>query len=381
MTLLDDIRKTATEPAHDAHALPLAAYADVDVHALERTHVFHGDWVFVCNTFEISQPGDRFALDIAGEPVVVMRDADGQVRAMSNVCTHRGTPLADEGFSQGSRLVCPYHAWTFTDDGTLKGAPYVGNAPLDKKKHCLPQFACEVWNHLVFVNIDGAAAPLAERFAGLGEYLSPYGVDQFTGGYSFGKDTWRANWKLVMENAMESYHLFKVHKPTLETVAPTKLAYYVEGHAEWTVTAGATRQPAGWMSALARLWPEPSSDPEENRYVLFSMPPNLVGIASEDGFGYITCTPDGPGRSRVRGGNIGFTNAPPGGSTGKFVADFFDEDKRICERAQKGMSSSYARQSGQLVELERVVVDFHQYLASRLFGTTPDPIHRAPPVE
>ncbi len=369
MINMEELKELATASAGSASALPYWAYTSEEVYEQERQKIFHKDWVFVCNEFMLPKPGDRYALILAGEPVVVLRGKDGKLRAMSNTCRHRGTLLADEGFSDGTaNLVCPYHGWNYTDEGKLRGLPFSGNVKVDKQKHCLPVFAIEVWHGLVFVNIDGSAEPLSERYAHLEPYMTSHGQGTYNSGYEDESDYWASNWKLAMENAMESYHLFKVHQPTLETVTPTKGAFYVEGGAEATVTAGEVTSTGSRMGD----WLYGNSAKDLGHYILISLPPSFVGIIDSDGvLGYIAVLPEGPGRTYARGGAIGVNMGKPKGTQQKFVQDFFAEDKWICERAYKGMTTRVAP-GGQLVELERVVVDFHQYIANRLFGHKPD---------
>ena len=85
---------------------------------------------------------------------------DGELRAMSNACRHRGTQLLDTGHGQVNTIVCPYHAWAFGLDGAFRGAPMTGDVAIDADAHCLPRFALEVFAGVVFVNVDGRARPL-----------------------------------------------------------------------------------------------------------------------------------------------------------------------------------------------------------------------------
>lgn len=374
MSLIKDFEKAALLPPEEAVALPLKVYSDAQFHEQEKRDIFYSDWVFVCNAQAIANPGDRFAVMIGDEPVVVVRGGDGALRAMSNVCTHRGTPLADEGFSTGPNMVCPYHSWNFTLEGNLKGAPFPGNIEIDKSAHCLPQFKVEEWYGLVFVNINGNAAPLSERYAPMVPYMELYNQGHYEHGEEWATELWDSNWKLVMENAMESYHLFKVHKPTLETITPTKGAFYVKGNAEWSLTAG---EYEGFINPLRKLTGSKKVGPD-NHYLLISLPPSFVGIISSEGSnGYLAMLPAAAGKTYARGGVISHKPIKPGKTEQQFTADFFAEDKWICERAYKSMKSKVAK-GGQFVELERIVQDFHQYLAARMTGADKSPVYSEP---
>jgi len=356
----ENIEKIMMQPIEEAVALPYESYTSDEFFDAEVEKIYRDDWMFACNIAELPNPGDYYAFDIVGEPVVIIHGKDGKLRALSNSCSHRGTQLNDDGFGNGSRMTCPYHAWTFTDQGQLAGVPHPGNVELDKKAHCLPEFKLEIWNGLVFVNLSGNAEPLAERYAGMQKYFDRFGAGNFKDGMANPVyEEWDSNWKLVMENAMESYHLFKVHMPTLETITPTQGAYYLEGCADWTLTAGEKFEQ-----------PNTPAQPEEvldQHYMLVSLPPNFVGIMTTGGLGYLAVYPDAAGRTRVRAGGIFEKFEIPNEHMAEFVAAFFLEDKIICERGQKSMKTR-SHKGGKLVELERIMVDFRRFIASRVFG-------------
>ena len=167
-----------------------------------------------------------------------------------------------------------------------------------------------------------------------------------------------------MENAMESYHLFKVHKETLETVTHTKQAFYLEGGHNWSLTGGKYTDTIGKLTK----WLVGEGSPVDQHYVLVSLPPSFVGILSHDSLAWIGIYPSGATECTVRTGALSI-QASVSQSEEEFTAAFLAEDKMICERAQKGMASTHGR-GGSLLGAERVVVDFHQYLASRISGNT-----------
>ncbi len=364
------LEKAASAPATAARALPFSAYRDPQVYEREMERLFRGDWVAVCSASSLSGPGAYCALSIGGEPVAVLRGRDGALRAVSNACRHRGTQLLDPGHGRVSSIVCPYHAWAYDLDGGFRGAPMAGDVEIDAKAHALPRFALEVWAGVVFVNVDGRAAPLAERMAGADAHLAPYGIERYDRSTAPPEpEPWAANWKLAFENGIESYHLFQVHRDTLEKVSPTHGAYYVEGSARWTVTGGTL--------SSGDTGPYPG-DPdtlgarERQRYVLVSLPPSFVGVLTRDSWGWITVHPAGAeaclvGAEALVPAAYGAGSGPEWDPYAAFTRAFLAEDKAICERGQRGIQARHS-EGGQLVELERVVGDFHHYLAARLFA-------------
>ncbi|SHI19373.1 aromatic ring-hydroxylating oxygenase subunit alpha [Ferrimonas marina] len=361
------------QPLEQAQALPFGAYTDSALLGEEIATLFHGDWVFACAQSQLSQPGDYFAFILAGEPVVIIHGRDGQLRALSNSCRHRGTPLLDDGYGQlKGNIVCPYHAWSYSDGGEFKGAPMTGAIKLDKPSHCLPRYALESWQGLVFVNLNGQARSLSQRLAGVAEYLKAYPLAQFTQAYSSAPETWQCNWKLAVENGIESYHLFQVHRDTLETVTPTRDAFYLAGGSEWTLTAGRIKEQRSGVSR----WLLGETPPAMQHYVLIFVPPSFIGVLTYESFDWISVLPLGVDSCQIRSGGISTDTPSDDAPEQQFSQAFLAEDKALCERVQQGMSARFGR-GGKLVELERILVDFRQYLLSRQFKQRPVPLFQA----
>lgn len=377
-TTIDTIRQAARSVLPNARCLPFEAYTSREVFDLEMERIFRRDWVAVCPSALLPNPGDHFAHAVGGEPVVVVRGEDGALRALSNVCRHRGTLLRDDGYGEMKKFVCPYHAWTYDLQGTLRGVPRPGNVEVNKAAHCLPQFQVEEWAGVVFVNVDATAEPLAKRLAGLDRHLEPFDMSGFdTVTPPSPLETWNANWKLIVENGIESYHLFQVHSETLERLSPTKTAFYLEGSARWTTTggwnAGAEASSGGG---------HPTAGLVGAGYVLVSIPPSFVGILTADSWGWISVLPIAEDRTVVAAG--GYRRGGPslleraiGSGEESFASAFLAEDRRICERNQRGMAARHS-EGGPLVELERVVVDLHQHWAWRMCGDEPPPAWTSP---
>ncbi|WP_444900750.1 aromatic ring-hydroxylating dioxygenase subunit alpha [Microbulbifer sp. VAAC004] len=351
--LLSDYQRTAESQLPDARCLPFGAYTSEAIFQREMEQIFEDGWVFITAESSLAKQGDYFALNIGRTPVALVRGADGQLRALSNTCRHRGTPLLDAGFGNASkRLVCPYHAWSYSLEGSLQGAPFTGKEEVDKAKHCLPVYRLEIWCGLVFVDISGQAPPLSMQLAGLPDYLPANQINVFDEFEPGKTERWAANWKVVMENAMESYHLFKVHRKTLETVTPTKDAYYSAGCLRWTLTGGAIKSYLGFGKS--------------EHYQLLMLPPNFTAIIDSGSLSWLAVIPCHAGETEVLSGSLVYRGYGSNRSARKFADKFFAEDQWICERVQRGMNSPSGK-GGTLVEAERIIVNFHHFLASRLF--------------
>ena len=376
LTPLNQLQEAVTLPIEDAICLPFSAYRSEVVYESEKKNIFHSDWVFVCAENELANTGDYYALMLAEEPVVVLKGQDSNIRAMSNVCRHRGTLLNDLGKGNVTRMVCPYHAWTYTDEGKLIGVPYAKEGEVDKSRHCLPHFNIEIWNHLIFINLSEDATSLADRLLGLSQYLTRFDTSRFTKTYTSTPVEWSANWKLAMENAMESYHLFKVHRDTLEQTTPTKHAFYLEGSADWTATAGRLQNTSNKMIE----WLVGSKKSIYENYVLISLPPSFVGIVTYDSFDWVKVLPKDATSCIIETGGMSTIVPAADSEEQKFAEAFFAEDKVICERVQMGMSAVNTK-GGKLIDLERIVVDFHYYLAKRLFNASTPTHYKSPDLE
>lgn len=361
-----DLRVATRAPAHRPLALPYRAFWDPGLMEVEIAELFRRDWVLACRESEIPNPGDYRAITVAGEPVVVLRGRDGELRALSNVCRHRGTMIV-EGYGTGQRLECPYHAWTYSLDGKLLGTPYHGSAAIDKERHCLPIYQVSTWGGLVFVSLSPEAEPLADRLRGLEQLTERYVPSRYVPlfrrrGADFEVG---ANWKQVFENAMESYHLFKVHPKTLNDVVPTKGFVPAGGTDFWGASEGGK---ALWTEPTG-FDPPPVGEQERTHRVVVMIPPSMVALYDHLFLSYLVVDPIAIDRTIIRA-----TMFVPRELADSDWSDmmaraegFTSEDVEIVGKVFAG-NRSRSRHLGQLVEMERIVGHFHNYLARRLFG-------------
>jgi len=214
---------TFVRPAvgENALTLPSSWYVSPEVFEEERERVFRRSWLCVGRTERLAEPGDYFVADVAGESLIVTRDADCQPRALYNVCRHRGTRLCEQqhGHFAGS-IMCPYHAWTYGLDGALKAARNMGDVPnFDRADYPLRQAAIAVWEGFVFVNLADDPEPFERAFAPLIGRFVKWNIDGLCTARTVGYDV-RCNWKLVFQNYSECYHCPLVH-PQLDKLSPS----------------------------------------------------------------------------------------------------------------------------------------------------------------
>jgi len=208
-------------PLTSAWTLPPRAYTDPSVWVHEVDSIFRQDWVCVARSSQVSEPGDYVAVDLIDQPVLVIRDDDGTVRAMSNVCLHRSMPLAS-GAGSARWIVCAYHQWSYGRDGSLHTAPMMEGADGFDIDACrLPQLAIEEWAGFIFVSMNGDPTPLASQLEPLAATLAQYGLGALVIADTIEFDSpW--NWKLLVENFMEAYHHIGPHRDTFQQSNPAK---------------------------------------------------------------------------------------------------------------------------------------------------------------
>ncbi len=210
---LSQIRGGYDEIATRSHSINTRCYIDPKFLQVEREQVFRRSWQFLCHAEKLRNPGDFVTMNIEGQSILSLRNRQGDLRAFYNVCKHRGHELLS-GEGQTKRITCPYHAWTYDLDGALVNAPrseYLEN--FRQREICLEPVQIEVFCHLVFVNLDPAAAPLAEQSGDLAQEVMQYAPD--LGQLTFStRLTYRikANWKSVVDNFLECYHCPVAHK-------------------------------------------------------------------------------------------------------------------------------------------------------------------------
>ncbi|KXV03519.1 (2Fe-2S)-binding protein [Caballeronia megalochromosomata] len=197
-----------------ARSMPGSFYTSREVFEAEREHIFLRHWFFVGRADELGKPGSYRAIDTAGGPVVLTRDENGELHAFANTCRHRGAQLL-EGCGAKRSIVCPYHAWSYRLDGTLLRAPGTQDVPgFDPAAESLIPVRMRDWKGNLFLNFDDAADDLETHLGTYPELFASHRVEEMR--CVFRVDLPAAcNWKMLLENAMETYHTGLVHARTV----------------------------------------------------------------------------------------------------------------------------------------------------------------------
>lgn len=211
-------------PLHQASALPGWCYTSPEWYQREVDTLFRRDWLCVGRVEQVAQPGDFFSIEVVGQPLIVVRDESGEVRAHSAVCRHRGAIIAEGQRGKCRAFVCPYHSWTYSLSGKLVSTP--GNPPpmagvegFRAADHNLTPVRAETWGGFIFVNLDEGAAPLAEWLGDLPAFLAAYDLAAFQWTH---RDEYvvDCNWKVWLENAFENYHAMTIHRAHMDPANP-----------------------------------------------------------------------------------------------------------------------------------------------------------------
>jgi len=203
----------AAAPLEEAFTIPALWYFDPLIEQAERQQVFGANWIAVGRKDQVASEGQFFTVEIAGEPIVVVRGSDGVLRAFFNVCRHHAAAVANLPCGTVQLLRCPYHGWTYGLDGSLKGAPeFAGVCNFDRQANGLVPLRVEIWEQFVFISLDPDAAPLITFLGNLTERLSTLGLDQLR---FFARKTYTlaCNWKVYVDNYLDGgYHVPHMHK-------------------------------------------------------------------------------------------------------------------------------------------------------------------------
>lgn len=186
------------------YSLPGAFYSDERIYRAELERVWRRGWLFAGHSCEIPSPGDYFTMNVDGDSLIIVRNDEGEINALWNVCRHRGTELCDQPAGRFGRIVCPYHQWTYGRDGSLISCRGM-QEDLDKSELGLKSAHVRVTAGLVFVSLAEQPPPFEEADELIGTIARPQGLERAKVAKTVDYEV-AANWKLIWENNRECYH-------------------------------------------------------------------------------------------------------------------------------------------------------------------------------
>jgi phenylpropionate dioxygenase-like ring-hydroxylating dioxygenase large terminal subunit len=333
---LDTLRREAVRTEYPADLpeippLPVGRYTDPAFYELELEHVFGKSWLTAGHVSQIPAPGSYLLFEELNQSIIVVRGTDDVIRAFKNACKHRGAALVTEPSGVARRFVCPYHAWTYSTNGSLIAVPERQNfACLEKEKLALTEVRCDTWRGFIFINLDNMAASLADFMAPIAARVEDFPFESMTVKGSE-KIEANCNWKTAYDNFLESYHINTVHR---KTVAP-----FIDTNS-WTDE----RLPGGHgcLRVLKRdsqsiyqsenITSEGVSDgiAEKYRFMTVAIPrfPNATAGLDPAGFIWQSFWPTSQGTMKIHNLYLGPTLATPEADQ-KYWSDFIAYNNRI----------------------------------------------------
>ena len=357
------------------HALPAWVYNHPDLTRLEIERVLMPSWQIVCHVNSIPRSGDYETFDLGPESVFVLRDRDGTIKAFHNVCRHRGARLLDESGTCPATITCPYHGWSYRHDGSLIGVPVRESFPgLDRAQHGLRAVRVDIAFGFVFVCLAGDPPPVAKLWGKLGEELASYRCEEMVPLEPISAEVWNVDWKIAMDNYLESYHvpighpgLYRMFTPDYDDQASVP---GVARGLSWMRETPSPRWSEGLYQKLVGRATPHLPEAERRCWSFYSALPNLGIDVFPDQMDFFQVLPVSPGKCMVRGATFGL----PGDSAELRAVRFLsnrintqvnNEDKWLCQRVQRGLASS-SYKPGPLSRLECYMHEFHTLLRERI---------------
>jgi choline monooxygenase len=351
----------ATAPLEEAYTIPAPWYLDRRIEQAEREQVFATNWIAVGRIDQVAVEGQFFTVEIAGEPLVVVRGSDGELRAFFNVCRHHAAAVANVPCGTLQHLRCPYHGWTYGLDGSLKGTPeFAGVCNFDRAANGLVPVRVETWEQFIFITLDPDAAALRTSLGDLPARVAMLGLADL---HFFVRKTYSlaCNWKVYVDNYLDGgYHVPHLHKG-LNSVLDYK-EYTIENSERYSLQSSPMVRSEEHESFAATRTGE--------RAYYYWLYPNFMINIYEDVMDTNLVLPLATDRCLVQfdfffkdvsdGARIANTNSVA-------VSDAIqDEDVGICESVQRGLHSR-AYGAGRLsVRREGGEHLFHRLLAKDL---------------
>ncbi|CAN5612504.1 aromatic ring-hydroxylating dioxygenase subunit alpha [soil metagenome] len=305
--ILAALDRTSTDYT-EARTMPASVYTSEAFYEFEKEAIFAREWLCLGHISQIPEEGDYFTIQVADEPLIVVRSANGVIRVLSSICQHRGYPVTVDGEKGNTKQFrCAYHYWAYGLDGKLVAAPEMGRScPLAelRAETALPELKVEIWFGMIFANMDPQAEPLAPRLTKLAPEMEAYDVGSLTAinHLEYKNQPW--NWKGMHENALEPYHTSFVHMG-YHDIAPASMAEFTE----WDDADGQVMHPTNYRYKDAGFNPTGKAilpilpglnDLRRSRVMFASVLPTVFFALSPDQVFYFLITPEAAGRMTLR---------------------------------------------------------------------------------
>jgi len=358
-------------------SLPAWVYDHPEMTRLEYERILKPSWQIACHVSQIPAPGDYVTFELGSDSVIVLREGGGTIRALRNVCRHRGTRLLLGTGRCLGRITCPYHGWTYRYDGSLLATPARDSFPdLNLREHSLATVHVEVALGFVWVCLAAAAPrPPSEIWAPLMEELAPYRFEELIPTQPMYFEEWDVDWKIAMDNYLESYHV-PIGHPGLNRL-------FTPDYEDQRGVPGIARGFSWMREAPSARWSERVyqkyvgavtashlPEPQRRSWRFYSCLPNLGLDIMPEQVDFFQVLPRGPGKALIRGAAFGVRDDRREMRLMRWLGNRINmevnkEDRALCERLQRGIRDS-AYRPGPLSTIETWMLEFHDLLRARI---------------
>ncbi len=356
------------------HLLSPSAYYSAEFHRHECERMLDVGWHAVASTGELALAGDFITLDLWGHPIQI-RNFDGQLRALCNVCSHRHCLLTHANRGNSDRMQCQYHGWEYAQDGKTARIPEAKNfAPFDRDALCLPSYRLEVCGQIIFVSLATSGPSLPEYLGDYYELCAERFNDQWVPSLCWNPD-YPANWKVPIENSLEAYHVPCIHAQTFRNTPAESVSEHILSERSTSFTTDLPFHPHSRMDALFQRLEgfliRSLGESCTGKYSQHHVFPNLL-FSFTDAISLCHCIlPTGPTTCRAvvrQFGRLGRNKSAPqrrlakfwGGMAAGITRKILLEDLALFADIQRGLQGS--PHVGVLGRCEERIHSFQEYL-------------------
>jgi choline monooxygenase len=361
-------------PIEHAETLPPWCYTSEEFFRREVERIFVPAWNFFGRADRIPNPGDYFAVDFVGVPIIITRDSERGLRAFANSCRHRSTRLVSgEGNCRG--FVCPYHAWTYGLNGALRGGPGVDQIKkFNRSDYGLIEFKVDTWGGFLFVNFDNRPGSLAEWLGDLPDQMASYDCENLRLCKRAEFEV-ACNWKSHIENSVEDYHVPYVHSYTLQQIQGGYEHFYPKTKGNWLAMRERHEGTRALLTEdLAHAFPPIATlqgHAAEGTNFVCLFPSTLLAF-TVDSMWYIELYPQGPHATKLVVGMCfpaSTTVRPDFEEKSKYYYKRWvravGEDNGITELQLRGLNSPFAR-PGRITAFEPLIPQLGRWWVDRI---------------
>jgi phenylpropionate dioxygenase-like ring-hydroxylating dioxygenase large terminal subunit len=358
------------------HALPAWVYGHPELTRLEMERVLLPSWQIVCHVNSIPRTGDYETFDLGPESVFVLRDKDGSIKAFHNVCRHRGARILDGAGTCAATITCPYHGWSYRQDGSLIGVPMRDTFPsLDRAAHGLRPVRVDTALGFVFVCLAGDPPPVAKTWGTLAQELAPYRFEDMVPLTPITTDVWNVDWKIAMDNYLESYHVPIGHPGLNRMFTPDyedqRGAPGIGRGISWMREAPSPRWSERiYQKYVSEVTAQHLPEGERRSWRFYSYLPNHGIDIFPEQMDFFQVLPRGPGKALIRSASFGLPDDRREMRLVRWLGNRINmevnnQDRELCERLQRGIADS-AYRPGPLSTIETWMLEFHNMLRARI---------------